>query len=189
MSDGGGAGAIASSGIIAATLARAETYLALSTGRSASRRRLRKPVSRAMIVCYGNIYRSAFLGAWLAQRCAGRCEVRSSGLHANTGRPCPDRLLAQARARGLALDAHRSARLSQADLGWADLFVVMDRHNYHALRRLGVPRAKIAWAGAFTRGPLEIADPYDGDDAALARTVERLVESGDQIAAALGSTN
>jgi len=189
MSEGTKAGASDRGGIVAAVLARAETYLALATGRSVSRRRLREPVRRIMVVCYGNIYRSAFLGAWLAQRCAGRCEVRSSGFHAKTGRPCPDRLLAQAHARGLALDAHRSARLSPADLDWADLFVVMDRHNYHALRRLGVPRAKIAWAGAFTRGPLEISDPYDGDDSALARTVERLVESGDQIAAALVSTN
>jgi protein-tyrosine-phosphatase len=136
-------------------------------------------------VCYGNIYRSAFLAAHLAQCGEGRWEVRSGGFHPVVGRSCPDRHVALASVHGVDLHGHRSALVTREVADWADLVVVMDRHNWHAVRALGVPGRKIVWAGAMTSGNVEIGDPYDASDAALARTIERLVEASDAIAESL----
>lgn len=168
-------------------LGRLLVYRALWSARSTTRLNLARPVRRVLAVCYGNIYRSAFLGVYLEERAKGRLEVRSTGFHPVPGRPCPDRHVAMSAKFGVDLSRHRSSRIARADLDWADLIVVMDRHNWHGLRQLRAPREKIVWAGAVTSGPLEIPDPYDMSDQALADTIERLIESGNQLEAALRS--
>jgi protein-tyrosine-phosphatase len=136
-------------------------------------------VRKVLIVCYGNIYRSAFLGAYLVDKAQGRFEVRSSGFHKKSGRPSPERHIEMSREAGVDLAAHRSSSIAADDVQWADLIVAMDRHNWHALRQLGAPSEKIIWAGALTSGSVEINDPYEMDDTSARRTIERLREAGD----------
>ena len=161
--------------------ARVQSWVALVLARRQSRENLQRPTRRVLVVCYGNIYRSAFLGAYLRERINALAEIRSTGFHIKVGRASPDRHIAMSKEAGVDLSAHQSARISRADIEWADLIVVMDRHNWHALRQLGAPAEKIIWAGALTGGPVEINDPYEMDDASARRTIERLREAGDTL--------
>jgi protein-tyrosine-phosphatase len=160
---------------------RIEAYAALLRARRITARNLKSSARKVLIVCYGNIYRSAFLGAYLADKAQGRFEVRSSGFHKKSGRASPERHVEMSREAGVDLSAHRSSSISMDDVQWADVIVAMDRHNWHALRQLGAPSEKILWAGALTGGPVEINDPYEMDDAAARRTIERLCEAGDSL--------
>lgn len=162
---------------------RIHVHLALMTARSTSLKNLVKPIRTVLVVCYGNIYRSAFLGAYLADRSTGRFEVRSSGLHKKVDRPSPERHIAMSRAAGVDLSRHRSSRLTSVDVDWADIIVVMDRHNWHALWALRTPKQKIVWAGALTKGDVEIPDPYQMSDEAAMATIGRLREAGDALLA------
>jgi protein-tyrosine-phosphatase len=167
--------------LIKALIVRFHSLVALMLARRQTRERLQRPIRHLLIVCYGNIYRSAFLGAYLADKAQGRFEVRSSGFHKKSGRPSPERHVAMSREVGVDLSAHRSSSITVDDVLWADVIVAMDQHNWHALRQLGAPSEKIVWAGALTSGPVEINDPYEMDDAAARRTIERLREAGDTL--------
>jgi protein-tyrosine-phosphatase len=160
---------------------RVRSLVALMLARRQTRARLQRPIRHLLIVCYGNIYRSAFLGAYLADKAQGRFEVRSSGFHKKSGRPSPERHVEMSREAGVDLSAHRSQSITVDDVQWADVIVAMDRHNWQALRQLGAPPEKIVWAGALTSGSVEINDPYEMDDASARRTIERLVEAGDSL--------
>jgi protein-tyrosine phosphatase len=160
---------------------RVEAYAALLRARQTTARNLNSSAKKVLVVCYGNIYRSAFLGAYLTDKAQGRLEVRSSGFHKKVGRPSPERHIEMSREVGVDLGAHRSNRIAAADVQWSDIIVAMDRHNWHALRKLGAPAEKIIWAGALTSGSVEINDPYEMDDASARRTIERLREAGDTL--------
>jgi protein-tyrosine-phosphatase len=86
---------------------------------------------------------------------------------------------------GIDLSGHRSACIAADDVKWADLIVVMDRHNWHALVKLGTPAEKVAWAGAMTPGPLEIPDPYSVSNRDLEAVVLRLIEVGERLSSKL----
>jgi protein-tyrosine phosphatase len=131
--------------------------------------------SRILVVCHGNIYRSAFAGDWLQARVPSGVRVRSTGLHPLRGRPSPARHVAMARQRGVDLSRHASAVIDSADLRWADVIVLMDQRNWIGLRRLGAEPTKLVWLGAFAAGNVEIEDPYQMDDAAASVLLDRLV--------------
>lgn len=162
-------------------VARLRTYVALLGARSSSRQALIKPARRVLVICYGNIYRSAFLGSYLAQHARNKIEVKSTGFHSKIGRPSPDRHIAMAARHGVDLRQHRSSRIERADIEWADVLVIMDRHNWQALWQQGAPAAKIVWAGALLRGHVEIRDPYEMTDQAAEQTITRLCEAGDSL--------
>jgi protein-tyrosine phosphatase len=159
----------------------AETYwriLALAALRRARERSLAKVTharpTRLLVVCHGNIYRSAFVGEWLRLHAPRGIVVRSAGLHPHSGRSSPDRQVAMARERGVDLSRHSSIVLGPADHIWAQIVVLMDRKNWVGLRRLGVEPEKLVWLGAFAPGAIEIADPYRMDDAAASALLDRL---------------
>lgn len=133
---------------------------------------------RLLVICYGNIYRSAYLGEYLKQRGGPGLEVRSAGFHANAGRASPPRHVEMCRQRGVSLEQHRSCVVSAGDLEWADTIVLMDRHNWAALERMGAPDAKLVWAGVLAGGDVEIHDPYGKDDAEAGRLLDRLEAAG-----------
>jgi len=166
-----------------ALLGRLSAYRALVTARRAASRSLGRPIHRVLVVCYGNIYRSAFLGAYLARQSHGRLEIRSSGFHKKLGRSSPTRHIAMSQERGIDLSGHRSSVIAPADIEWADLIIAMDRHNWYALRQMRAPSEKIVFAGALTKGNVEIHDPYQMTDEAARRTIDRLCEAGDALIA------
>jgi protein-tyrosine phosphatase len=163
---------------------------ALAGARAATARRLAAgPMRRVLVICYGNICRSAFVHVYLRERHAdANLELRSAGFHAREGRETPAGHRALIReACGVDMSAHRSVRVSEADLAWADTIVLMDRANWEHLRQAGAAPEKLVWLGALDDGPLEIEDPYSLPEPAarsvflrLSRCATRLVERARQ---------
>ena len=139
-------------------------------------------MKRVLVICYGNIYRSPFAGTYLRERLAPDVEVRTSGFHRTVGRSSPPRHVAMSRERNVDLSAHRSSRVSPEDLQWADIVVLMDRHNWGALDDLGADPAKLVWLGAFGNGDLEVADPYELDDAHAQRVLTQMEQACGELA-------
>lgn len=158
----------------------------MATARRASRLRLRRArVSRILVVCYGNIYRSAFVGALLRSRLPAAVEVRSAGFHPVSGRPSPQRHVQVSRRYGVSLENHRSVVVTAADAQWADVIVLMDRHNWAALNALGAATEKLIWLGGLLSGPVEILDPYTLDDRQAELIVARLRDATEQLIATI----
>lgn len=95
-------------------------------------------------------------------------EVRSAGL-LESGRPSPGLAVAVGRERGIELDGHRSARLSDEWIEWAELVLVMNRSQASEIeercRALSVSPL-VEWLGDFDPGPLvrrALRDPFDQD--------------------------
>jgi protein-tyrosine-phosphatase len=161
---------------------------ALAAAREASRRRIQRgSVHRVLVVCYGNIYRSPFCGAYLRQHLPAHIEVRTSGFHRVVGRPSPLRHVTMSQSRKIDLAEHRSSRVTVEDLQWADVIVLMDRHNWGALDDLGADPTKLVWLGAFGSGEVEIPDPYELDDAHAERVLERMEQASRELVAGIRS--
>jgi protein-tyrosine-phosphatase len=154
---------------------RLKSWRALIHARGSSRRVLHeRHAERLLIVCYGNIYRSPFVEAFIRQSVHTGIQVRSAGFHAVADRPSPDRHVSMSRDFGVSLAGHRSRVIGKADLEWADVIVLMDRLNWARLRVMGAEPGKLVWLGAFQKGSVEIPDPYGlGEDEAR-RVLERL---------------
>ena len=148
---------------------------AVARARAGTESSLSRPgIQRVLVVCYGNIYRSPMVAEVLRRGCAGRIEVRSSGFHPRGGRPSPERHVAMCADRGIDLAGHRSTVVQPSDLAWADLVVLMDRHNWQALQLIGARNDRVVWLGVMDGGPIEIPDPYTLDDESARRVLARL---------------
>ena len=162
---------------------RVRSVLALNRARRVTLERLAAaPVRRVLVVCYGNIYRSAFAAEYLKHH-APAVEIRSGGFHRVVGRPSPPAHVAAAAARGVPLEHHRSRLIERADLDWADTIVLMDRHNYNHLDEMRADPAKLVWMGVLAGGPVEIDDPYGRSEADAARLLDRLERGSAELAA------
>lgn len=142
-----------------------------------------RPIRRVLVVCYGNIYRSPFVAAYLQQVCGDGLEIRSGGFYARPGRASPARHVNMSRTRGVDLSRHVSVVVAPADLAWADLIVLMDRHNWQALQLAGAPADRLVWLGAMDGGPVEIPDPYALDEQAAREVLDRLEECAARLTA------
>jgi len=157
---------------------RIDAWRAVRAARESTQARfVRAPVRRVLVVCYGNIYRSPLFGEILKAEGGAMLEVRSAGFHQKTGRSSPAPYVALCAGRGFALDRHRSAVVTPADLDWADTIVFMDRHNWNSLASQGADPAKFVWAGALTEGTVEIEDPYNRPAPEVERIVGQLESS------------
>ena len=156
---------------------------ALAEARETSRRRVQQGgIRRVLVICYGNIYRSPFCGASLRQLLPADIEVRTSGFHRVVGRPSPARHVTMSQARKIDLSAHRSSKLTREDLQWADIVVLMDRHNWDALDQIGAEHSKLVWLGAFGPGDIEVADPYELDDEHAQRVLDQMEQASRALA-------
>jgi protein-tyrosine phosphatase len=169
---------------------RSRLLFDLAFARRNSENRLRAaPIQNVLIVCYGNIYRSPFLAGYLKSRLGDLIAVRSSGLHPVGGRCSPEPHIEASGRFGVSLREHRSAILTEADVQWSDVIVVMDRHNWDELVRRGAAVRKLIWAGSLAGGKPEIADPYTLDDAGREAVLQRLVRAGDNLINAIRRRN
>ena len=139
---------------------------------------------RLLVVCYGNIYRSPYAARLLGDRLGPVCQVRSRGFHRVADRPSPQAHVEMSLESGVDLRTHRSAILAAADLQWADAIMLMDRHNWQALRKLGADPEKLIWLGALDGGA-EIADPYGKPDEDARRLMHRVHRCTEALAAAI----
>jgi protein-tyrosine-phosphatase len=89
-------------------------------------------------------------------------------------RPSPARHVRSCERFGVSPAQHHSSVITQADVQWADLIVLMDRANWAALSRIGAPVDKLVWIGALLPGSVEVADPYNLDDVGADRIVDML---------------
>lgn len=166
---------------------RVAVWRALATARRDTQRALaRRGLRRVLIVCHGNIYRSPFAEAVLRDRLGADVEVRSAGFHAVADRPSPQPHVAMCQEFGVSLAAHRSRVVTDDDLAWADLIVLMDRRNWLALSGMRADPDKLVWLGALGPGRLEIADPYGLGPSAAAVIVKELNFAVRQLALRLG---
>ena len=140
-------------------------------------------IQRLLVVCHGNIYRSAFVGQYLKQCLQASCVVRSGGFHRVAGRPAPERHVLLSRRYGVELADHRSTVVQSSDIDWADAILLMDSRNWQALIGMNAPTDRIIWLGAMDGGDIEIPDPDTLSDEQLAAVVGRLHDCAKVLAA------
>lgn len=154
---------------------RARRMVATATARRGSVARLRDgPIRRVLVVCHGNIYRSAFVGQYLMQHLPEVVSVRSCGFYPAAGRPAPARQVLYSLRYGVDLAGHRSAVIDTSDVEWADTIVLMDSRNWQALMNLGAPRDRLVWLGVLDGAGVEVPDPDRLSDDEAAAVVDRL---------------
>ena len=176
------------------------TYLKMALGR----RRDQAPpeVSLAthrsvVMICHGNILRSAFACALLKRAAEdGRVpglRVCSAGLHAIPGRAADPRGVTVAREYGLDLSAHYASALYAETVGKSDLLLVMDYQNAaDAVWRFPDDKRKVVLLGRFdpewARDPV-IPDPYGGDIEEVRSSYARVAAAVEGFVAALSAGN
>jgi protein-tyrosine-phosphatase len=120
-----------------------------------------------LIVCYGNINRSAF-AEHLARRRAG-ASPSSAGLYMKAGRPSPAQTVTTAAARGVDLASHRSAVLDGALVSAAPAIFIFDLDNLVriALRHPAALRKTYFFGALAGAGNTLITDPHGWGTEAL----------------------
>lgn len=161
---------------------------------SISRRRAARHTGRnILVICYGNIYRSPFVGEYLQDRLAEYgYQVKSTGVYQVSGRSSNEDYVRTVSAYGVDLSAHRSTAMTCDLLEWADYVLVMDRHNFHAVIMM-LPDAaqKILWLGSFDEAAndVEIVDPYGRPPDLQKVVIEKLIRCADRLGSILADKN
>ena len=127
-----------------------------------------KAGDRILVVCHGNIIRSAF-AAFLLEQSLGdrpRVSIASAGLAAMPGRPAHPTALRKAAERSIDLSSHAASRVEPGVIARSDVVFVMDVPQLLDLRRrFPDARAKTFLLTSLApETPLEIRDPVDGDE-------------------------
>lgn len=121
-----------------------------------------------LIVCHGNIIRSAFARRIVAEALGGTAAVSimSAGLEAVSGGPAHSVAVLTAGRRGVDLTTHVAARIAADLVAGADVIFVMDIYQVVEMRkRFPYVTAKtFLLTCLWPEGPLEVRDPYDGDE-------------------------
>ena len=141
------------------------------------------PIRRALVLCHGNICRSPFAAALLASRLPS-LEVRSAGLRAAVGDPADATAARCAQRRGISLAAHRSARVDDASLAWADLVLVMQgTHVAELTSQWPHHRDRVRLLGDFLeRPPHGLPDPWGHEERVFEEVFTRLAEAVERLA-------
>jgi glycosyltransferase involved in cell wall biosynthesis/protein-tyrosine-phosphatase len=130
-----------------------------------------RTASNILIVCHGNIIRSAFAARLMTQALGDPVAITiwSAGLEAVPGRPCHPTAVLTAAPRGVDLSRHTAAPIASQDVARADVIFVMDIAQLTAFRqRFPEARSKtFLLTCCAPDSPLEIRDPVDGDESAF----------------------
>ncbi len=144
-----------------------------------------------LFVCHGNINRSPLAASDLKRRLEGKVavDIFSAGFHPKEGRPADPRMAALASAEGVDLGPCRSRVVDAQLLEKADLVFVMD--GAQALRVeeiLPGCGGKTVLLGVFAspEEPVEIPDPYGGDESTYRRAFESVTACTAEMARVLG---
>lgn len=138
-----------------------------------------------LILCFGNINRSAFAAALAREQ--GRAGARSGGFYPEPGRPSPPATVAGAERYGVDLAGHRSSCVNRAELAGAAAIFVFDLENVARVAAWApAALARVHVVGSLDDDPrVLIADPHGRGDAVLEQTLERIARA---LAAAEGAT-
>jgi len=143
-------------------------------------------ISNVLVVCHGNLCRSPFAASLLAET-RSDLSVRSAGLAASEGEPADGAALRVARQLGVALEAHRTHRVSDGDLAWSHLVLGMEGHHAAWIRRFGPEHAgKTRLLGDFLPAPPHhIEDPWGRSDEVFALVFEQIANAVQRLAQVL----
>ena len=141
-----------------------------------------RPIGCVLIVCHGNICRSPFAAAYLAERSPG-IEVRSSGLAAGEAAPADPTAVRVAAHFGHDLSQHRSRPLRPADLEDPDLVLVMEASQAAAFRaRAPALAGRVYLLGDFLAArPFGISDPWGCSEAVFDRVFAQIATALDRL--------
>jgi protein-tyrosine-phosphatase len=120
-----------------------------------------------LFVCSGNVSRSflaeALLKSELKTLSVEDVFVASAGLYAFPGSPPDPQMTAYLSSMGISFDPHEARQVSQKELDWADLILVMERRHRADVEKLW-PEAKlkVQLLGKYMAGGWEddILDPF-----------------------------
>lgn len=130
-----------------------------------------------LLVCTGNICRSAMAEGLLRELLAGRHDgvrVESAGTAALLGHPADVNACDLLAARGIDLHGHRARQATPQVLRAADLILAMQRHHLDEIYRVDpTTRGKTFLLGHWA-GQREIADPYQRGRKAFETTLNDL---------------
>jgi protein-tyrosine phosphatase len=148
------------------------------------RRDVRRPfpadAQSVLVVCHGNIMRSALGDVLLRHAVSERMldlRVESAGLAAVPGRSADPRARRAAELFGVSLDRHQAQPLTWALIERSDVILVMDLLNEaRLLARFPAAAKFVRLLGEYDPQPgaLEIPDPYLRDEAVALRCFERV---------------
>jgi protein-tyrosine-phosphatase len=173
--------------------------LAGAQARAQKSRLVHRQLRRAreiLFVCYGNINRSLVaerhLSSILSPSALAQVRIRSAGFHPVAGRPADPSMVEEARRHGLPLERASSRTLDTQMIARADLILAMElKHILRLQDEYPDARRKIFLLGTVAplgEAPLEIADPYGGDEAAFARSFREVTACTRAIARTLERT-
>jgi len=130
-----------------------------------------------LILCHGNINRSAFAAALARSR--GRAGAHSAGFYPEEGRPSPAATIACAGEYGVSLTDHRSRRVTHGDLADAPAIFVFDLENLARVARLApLALARTHFLGTLDDdSPMLIADPHGHGQAVLEDTLAQIARA------------
>lgn len=172
---------------LGALFRRGEDRLLALGAQRAWTRPLFADTTKILVLCSGNICRSPYAALRLAQ--GGRFEVRGAALVGPAGNPTPDHVQQAARARGIELGDHCARLVSDDDLAWAELILIMDAGHARRMRQWPEVRHKVRWLGAVEAGQSSIADPIDLDLAATDEVLAQIDRAVKIIHATVHETN
>ena len=139
--------------------------------------------NHVLVICYGNIYRSPFVENYIKIKLQNTSiEVRSAGTYPKTGRSSPEKHIQMSREFGIDLSEHTSEIADEKLLKWADIIVIMDRHNWDELGKYGQDVLnKIVWLGSLSGDYIEIKDPYAQNEQQARNILSQLQYSSDRL--------
>ncbi|HZM63146.1 MAG TPA: hypothetical protein VFB85_25245 [Vicinamibacterales bacterium] len=150
-----------------------------------------RTATQLLVVCHGNIIRSAFAARLLQQRLndADHRRIVSAGVEALPGRSAHPIALRLARRRQVDLHDHTASRVSAAAMQASDVVLAVDLIQLVALReRFPEARPKIHLLTSLAPStPMEIADPINGDDRAFEVCFDHITQAVDAICLAVGN--
>jgi protein-tyrosine phosphatase len=138
-----------------------------------------KQLDSVLVLCYGNIYRSPLVEYLLKEELSGETiDIRSAGFHDKEGRRCVEEYQQLLSLRGYDLSSHQSSKVTQDDLDWSDIIIIMDRKNWDLLNQMDQSAVKkIVWIGAFSHDlAVEVVDPYGMGVEATENVISQLEE-------------
>ncbi|HEY1516643.1 MAG TPA: glycosyltransferase [Solirubrobacteraceae bacterium] len=158
----------------------AQAILGRPRVRSALHRRARRAwraTDAPLILCFGNINRSAFVAALARKR--GRAGAHSGGFYPEPGRPSPRATIAGAGRYGVDLAGHRSSCVTRAELAGAAAIFVFDLENVARVAALDpASLARVHLIGSLDDDVrVLIADPHGHGAAVLDQTLERIARA------------
>ena len=149
-----------------------------------------RTATQVLVVCHGNIIRSAFAARLLRQclSAANHPRIVSAGVDALPGRSAHPIAMRLARRRQVDLHDHTAARVSAADMRASDVVLAVDLFQLVALReRFPEARPKIHIMTSLAPStPMEIADPINGDDRAFEVCFDHITQAVEAICLAVG---